>query len=379
MPWHSIRDPDQLGRLLDAVLSIGSDLSLPDVLRRIVDAAVTVVDAKYGALGVLDDGASFLVEFENVGFTPEEVAEIGQLPEGHGILGLLIVDPKPLRLADLTQHPESFGFPPGHPPMRSFLGVPIVIRDRIYGNLYLTEKRSGGEFTDEDEALAIALGRAAAIAIDNARLFARLREVALGEDRDRIAADLHDRVIQRLFATGLGLEGTIPSASPETAARIERAVNDLDETIRQIRSAIFAMQTPRNRGKSLRAEVLGLVSDASRTLGFDPEVWLDGPLDSAVPTEIVVEVISVVSEALANVARHARATTAEVKINVEQDGEVVVTVRDNGVGIADGARSGNGLENLARRAQQHGGAMVIEKTSDSPGTLVTWRVPLTTS
>lgn len=376
MPWHSIRDPDRLGHLIDAVLSIGSDLSLPDVLRRIVETAVDLVDAKYGAVGVLDEGARFLVEFVNVGLTPAEVEEIGELPEGHGILGLLIVEPRPLRLPDLSEHPESFGFPPGHPPMRSFLGVPITIRGRVYGNLYLTEKRSAREFSDEDQALAIALAGAAAIAIDNARLHGRSRELALGEDRDRIAADLHDTVIQRLFATGLALEGSIRLMPPEAAERIERAVNDLDETIRQIRAAIFSLQAPRNRGRSLRGDVLAITSEAARTLGFDPEVWLEGPLDSSVPPEVGVHVVAVVTEALSNVARHARATAAEVRMDIESGSELVLAISDNGCGLGERRTTGNGLGNLVHRAQSLGGSAAVTDRGDGPGTIVTWRVPL---
>src|SRR5439155_26292720 len=177
------------------------------------------------ALGVFDRAGHGLSEFITAGLDPAERAGIGSLPEGHGILGLLILEPKPLRLADLTSHPDSFGFPPHHPPMRSFLGVPITIRDQVFGNLYLTEKQGASEFSEEDEALAIALAGAAAIAIENARLHARVRDLALIEDRERIAADLHDTVIQRLFATGLALEGTMRLASPEVAARLEQAVN----------------------------------------------------------------------------------------------------------------------------------------------------------
>ena len=238
-----VHDPDRLRDLLDAVLGINSDLSLPHVLRHIVEAAVKVIGARYGALGVLSERGDFLSEFVNVGIPPEDVAAIGHLPDGHGILGLLILDARPLRLADLNRHPESYGFPAHHPPMRSFLGVPISVRGQVFGNLYLTEKQSAAEFSDEDEGLAIALARATGVAIENARLHARVRDLTLVEDRERIAADLHDTVIQRLFATGLSLQSTIRRISPpEVAQRVETAITDLDDTIRQIRSTIFGLQ-----------------------------------------------------------------------------------------------------------------------------------------
>lgn len=162
---------DRMRRFLEAVLTIGSDLELETMLRRIVEAAVDLVDARYGALGIVGEDNT-LVEFVPVGLLPSEISEIDHWPEGRGILGLLIDDPRPLRLTDISAHQESSGFPEGHPAMRSFVGVPVRVRDQVLGNLYLTEKRGGGEFTDDDEALLTALGAAAGITIENARLYA---------------------------------------------------------------------------------------------------------------------------------------------------------------------------------------------------------------
>jgi signal transduction histidine kinase len=167
--------------LLDAVLTIGSDLDLASVLQRIVEAAVELVDARYGALGVLNESATGLAEFITVGVDDETHKAIGNLPKGLGLLGALITDARPLRLPDLREHPDRSGFPPNHPPMTSFLGVPIRVRGEVFGNLYLTDKREGEVFTDIDEELALGLAAAAGVAIDNARLFAqvRRREAAL--------------------------------------------------------------------------------------------------------------------------------------------------------------------------------------------------------
>jgi signal transduction histidine kinase len=162
---------ERLSSLLQAVVGIGSDLDLNSTLRRIVIAACHLVEARYGALGVIGADRR-LVEFITDGLTVAEHQAIGVLPTGRGVLGLLIDDPRPVRMADITAHPRSFGFPPNHPPMRSFLGVPIRIRDQVFGNLYLTEKRDGGQFTADDEEIVIALATAAGIAIDNARLYA---------------------------------------------------------------------------------------------------------------------------------------------------------------------------------------------------------------
>ncbi|WP_157406350.1 GAF domain-containing protein, partial [Actinomadura chibensis] len=166
---------DRVHALLEAVVSVGSELDLESVLRRITEAAITLVDARYGALGVIGEEGERLVQFVTVGVGEEEIEAIGHWPEGHGILGLLIREPHPLRLPDLGEHPASSGFPANHPPMRSFLGVPIRVRDEVFGNLYLTEKAGGGEFDQEDEVVVTALATAAGVAIENARLYEETR------------------------------------------------------------------------------------------------------------------------------------------------------------------------------------------------------------
>src|SRR4051794_22322362 len=179
MPFRHIDDPALLKRLLGAVLAMEEELDLEATLRRIVEEATSLVDARYGALGVLDADGRGLAAFITVGLEPEERAAIGPLPQGHGILGLLILEPHPIRLPDLREHPDSYGFPPNHPDMTSFLGVPIHIRGEVFGNLYLTDKRGAPEFSEEDERLVTAMAAAAGIAVDNARLHARLRELTL--------------------------------------------------------------------------------------------------------------------------------------------------------------------------------------------------------
>jgi signal transduction histidine kinase len=376
MPLRHIDDRDRLRQLVQAVLSIGSDVSLPDALRGIVEAAVTLVDARYGALGVLDPSGHHLIEFINVGMTDEQVAAIGPLPEGHGVLGLLILEPEPLRLADLNAHVDSYGFPPHHPPMRSFLGVPIRIRGQVFGNLYLTEKQGAEAFSEEDEGLAIALAGAAAIAVDNARLHARVTDLALIEDRERIAADLHDTVIQRLFATGLALEGAVRLAPPELAERIEAAVGDLDDTIRQIRSAIFALHAPRAPGRGLRAEILALATEASASLGFEPQVRLEGAIDAGVGLQAGDHLLAVLREALSNVVRHAAAGQVTISVLLRPTGALVATVVDDGVGPGGGERpGGRGLANMARRAESLGGSIDICAGGDGRGTTMTWTIP----
>ena len=227
----------EVQQILDAIFAISSDLELPAVLQRIVQVACDQTDAQYGALGVLgavsDDGEILLIEFITEGIDKAGVRRIGHYPRGLGILGLVIHEPQPLRLDDLGAHPDSVGFPDGHPAMRTFLGVPIRIRNEVFGNLYLTEKRGGGPFTATDETLAVALASAAGVAIENARLHERVQELALLHDRERIARDLHDTVIQRLFATGLGLQALSRLVDDVGVAdKVQAAVEDLDATIR---------------------------------------------------------------------------------------------------------------------------------------------------
>lgn len=361
-----------VGRLLDAMLAVAGNLSLPAVLRKIVESACTLAEARYGALGVLGDEAP-LAEFVAVGVDDSTIRAIGHTPEGKGILGRLILDPRPLRLPDLTRHPDSAGFPPGHPPMRSFLGVPIRVRDAVFGNLYLTEKAAGGEFTDEDEHLVVSLAAAAGVAIENVTLHEKLQAVVLLEDRERIARDLHDKVIQRLFATGMALQATERLVlKPEVGLRIQQAVDELDETIREIRATIFALQTPVRR--SLRREVISRTTEAGEILGFEPTVRFEGPVDSVVPEAVGGELLTVLQESLTNAVRHARARRIDVTLAVGAD--VLLRVVDDGVGFDPSqVVRGHGLRNMRMRAEALGGAFTVEARPEG-GTVAEWHAPL---
>ena len=364
----------QLRRLLDAVVGIGGDLSLDVVLHRITETAVELVSARYGALGVLDAEGTSLVEFITVGFTEEQRIRIGELPKGHGILGLLIVDPQPLRLPDLNEHPDSFGFPPGHPPMTSFLGVPIYVHGQVYGNLYLTDKAQGEAFTDVDAELAVGLATAAGVAIDNARLHDRVRELDVLSDRERIARDLHDTVIQRLFATGLSLQGAARLAErPEVRVRIQQAVDDIDETVRQVRSAIFELHTQDSAEHGLRRQLLDVGTEMAQALGYDPMIRFDGPIDSLVGDNTAEQVLAVAREALANTARHAGASRVELTVTAAR-GLLTLVVLDDGAGPG-AATGGRGVGNMRQRAEALGGKFTIGSRAVG-GTELRWSVPL---
>lgn len=380
-------DPKDLRHLLEAIVTVGSELSLPVVLRRIVTAATELVDARYGALGILDETGTGLAEFLHVGMDDEVVRRIGDPPKGMGLLGLLIVDPRPLRLDHIGAHPDQSGFPPGHPPMDTFLGVPIRVRGAVFGNLYLTDKRNGEPFTDVDEELAVGLAAAAGVAVENARLHARVGDLMVVEDRERIARDLHDTVIQRLFATGLSLQGIAARLSDDTvlADRLQTAVDDLDDTVRHIRTTIFELQQARLPGRSVRQEILDLVGEAREGIGFEPVVRFDGPIDLSVPAVVADHLLAVVRESLANATKHAEAGWLEVRLRVTAT-ELVLEVEDDGRGIPDARLAanadedgagleGHGLRNLRERAERMGGSMEVLRPA-AGGTLVVWRVPL---
>lgn len=363
--------------LVESVLTVASDLELSRVLGRIVQAAADLVDAQYAALGVIDETGTELIDFLTVGIGQADSALIGHLPTGHGVLGMLIREPEPLRLTDISRHPESFGFPPNHPPMKSFLGVPVRIHNRVFGNLYLTNKRSSTTFTEVDEEVVVALAAAAAVAIENARLHARVEEMAVVEDRERIARDLHDTVIQRLFAVGLGLQATAQVASGDAGARIEVAVDELDSIIREVRSAIFQLEAP-TATTGLVASVSAVCGEVSRALGFDVKVNFGAGVESLeLPSKMRHSLVSTLREALSNVARHAQATASDVEVVVVGH-DLVLKVSDNGVGIgAFGASFGKGITNASERAKQLGGALMVTNRAVG-GTILEWRVPLTT-
>jgi signal transduction histidine kinase len=531
---------DRLQGLLHATRLITSELSLDAVLERIVAVARNTIDAQYAALGVIGTDGT-LDRFVHTGMDPDTVRAIGHLPEGRGLLGALITDPVPIRLANIADDPRSIGFPPNHPPMSSFLGVPIGGRDGIFGNLYLCN-RLGDEFTADDEEVVRALAATASVAIENARLYEesrrrqawltasvdisrmllaqvtddhdtlaqiaksvqqladadvvsivlpsserdRLRvEVATGdgerelrglqypaggslaqramteghgiivdraelpdgqflhfnhivptgplmtlplrgegvprgaivlgrrpgrhrfaaedlvmaesfanqaavalelfdgradqqrltvlEDRDRIARDLHDHVIQRLFATALSLQAstsTMPKG--ETKERLSRAVDDIDDTIKQIRSTIFDLRENMEPGL-MRQVVVDLIREFSPLLGFTPSLRFVGPVDVVVGAELLGDAEAVLRESLANVLRHAHASCASIAVAASA-AELTITIEDDGRGIPQKGRR-SGLANLTDRAAARGGTMDTSER-DGGGTRIVWRAPI---
>ena len=363
--------------MVDAVLVVERDLSLRVVLETIVKEATALVNARYGALGVIDPSGTYLVDFIVTGITPEEIEEIGELPKGHGLLGTLITNSEPLIIDSIEQSPFKFGFPSNHPQMSTFLGVPITVGERVFGNLYLTDKLVAGGFDREDQILVDYLARAAGIAIENARLHATVAEFALKADRERIARELHDEIIQRLFAIGLSLQATMRSIEEDSVfASVQNAIDDIDEAIKKIRATIFALETSKSRmPSSFRSSVMALLKELHPVLGFEPSVSFTGPIDTLVSNKIATNGLSVIREAISNVAKHARAS--KVDISIEAGSSLTIVVDDNGVGYhPSNSDTSKGVKNLSQRASELGGSVEIGKSTKLRGTRLSFTVPL---
>ncbi|GAA1839257.1 GAF domain-containing sensor histidine kinase [Microlunatus capsulatus] len=534
----------RLQKLVEANHAIVAELSLDGLLRRVVESAREIVGAEFAALGVVGrDG--LLEQFIHCGMDVDVVETIGELPKGRGLLGALLERPEPIRLRALADDPRSSGVPDGHPPIDSFLGVPIRSASSVYGNLYLTNRIGQPEFSAEDQNLVTALAATASIAVENARLHAqsqrrqdwlrasaevshrllasvdegpvlaevatsvrrltgadavaillpaaddpdqlvmevvdgggaegldRLRglrvpvrgsqvqrvmqeersrvlegfeervaaigelgafpairhvvalplqgtgrprgaivavrmvdepfspddleladgfvsqaglaleladartdhhKLAMLEDRARIARDLHDHVVQKLFAAGLTLQGTATMVGDaDLRRRLAGAVDNLDDTIRTIRTSIFELQEPNLPGASVRSRVMRVLGEMTPVLGFAPLLSFDGPLDTVVDESLGHEVEAVLRESLTNAAKHARAGAVAVRL-VTAARTLTLTVADDGVGLRPSARR-SGLSNLRFRAEQRGGRLELERAPEG-GLLVRWSIPL---
>ena len=364
-----------------ATRAITEVLDLESVLQLIVERVRTLVDARYAALGMVD--ASGRIErFLTVGLTSDERAAIGPLPEGHGLLGLIIREGRSFRIPDITAHPESHGFPPHHPPMRSLLGVPILVRGRAVGDLYLTDKRGADAFSEADQRVVEIFARHAGIAIENARLHDRLAAMRVVAERERIGRDLHDGVIQGLYAIGLSLEdieSMIAEQPAEAAELVDRAIDGIHRSIADIREFIMGLR-PGLAGVDLADGIAALVDQLRLGSAIDVEVDTSGTehllhLDDMATGEL----LQLVREALSNVARHSRATRARVTVGARPGG-VTIEIVDNGVGFDPAgiapARH-HGLINLRERAVAAGGRLEID-TRPGSGTRLIVHLPATT-
>ena len=363
----------RLNALSDAVLDIATGKDLKTSLKRLIHNAVLITDCTYGALGSITPDGN-LEDFTYVGMSDETADEIDTFPQGRGLLGHLLKVPQPLRVSVIKDHPSSSGFPKGHPSMSGFLGVPILIREEVYGSLYLTQKRNGQDFTDEDEKLVVVLASAAGIAIDNYRGHIAQNQVGVLAERERIARDLHDLVIQRIFASGISLQsvGSDSSISKESSVKINEVLENLDSTVQQIRTTIFALHNEHPIA-DIRTLILSEVASLSAVAGFQISCSFQGPIDTLIGKELAGQVLPVTRELITNAIRHAEATSIDLVVMANQT-YCEIRVVDNGKGYEPGERK-SGLLNLERRAQARGGEFEILKDENS-GTKTMWRASL---
>jgi signal transduction histidine kinase len=369
MSWRGASgDGDR--RLIEAGMVLASELALDAVLQRIVELAVDLTGARYGALGVLTPDGRSIEEFITVGITPEERAALGDPPTGHGLLGVLTREERPLRIPDIGADPRSVGFPPNHPPMTSLLGARIIGRGTVFGNIYLTDKHGAEMFDEEDERVLVVLATQAAIAVENARLYdeterkgRELQRLQVLEERERIGRELHDGVIQSLFALGMSLQGLASSSSDaEVARRLEAAVEDVDQAIRDLRNYIFGLRPGILADRQLDQALQELTTEFGARSGVVTIVDVDGEAASALASR-AGEVVQLAREALSNASRHGRATTCRVSLRRGAAG-IVLEIDDDGRGFdVDTTTWGMGLRNLRERTESLGGMLEIESTA----------------
>lgn len=365
-----------LEALNKAALAIATELDSEKVLQLIVDTVRTLVGARYAALGIPDVDGS-LGRFIYSGMSREEAAKMPHLPEGLGLLGALIHECETIRVRRISDDPRAVGFPEGHPEMTSFLGVPIIGGDDVLGNLYLTDKIGAEEFSDEDQRLVEMLAAHAAIAIQNAHLYEQVERLAVLEERTRIGMDLHDGVIQSIYAVGLTLESArlvLPEDADDSAQLLESAVEGLNDAIRDIRNFILDLRPRRFRG-DLTEGLSRLIREFQANTMVPVSLTVAPKLDD-LSTAVARSVFLTTQEALANVARHAKATQVELTL-LRSNATITLTIRDNGQGFDAADRAlqvGHGLANMQARAEGLGGVFEI-RSAPGEGTEVMMRVP----
>jgi signal transduction histidine kinase len=362
-------DAQALAAVDEAARAIAGVLGVDDVLQVIVDRVRELVDARYAALGIVGiDGR--IERFITAGIDSRGRALIGAPPRGRGLLGLIIREGRSYRIPSIAHHPDSSGFPPNHPPMTSFLGVPVTAKGVSIGNLYLTDKAGAAAFSAADERLVELFARHAGIAIDNARLHAQAGRLAVAEERDRIGRDLHDGIIQSLYAVGLSLEDVpdlMAEAPDEAAGRVDEAIESINLSIRDIRNFIYGLRPEAVDGTQVLAGLAALAEEVRHGGLVDVTTELEADADPGLDEISGAEVLNLVREALSNAVRHGRAARILLSMTM-LDGVPTLEISDDGVGFdvsRDPGRGHHGLANMRARAAAIGGTIEIRST---PGT-----------
>ena len=370
------RAEQHLAGLDAAVRGIAGVLSAKRVLQLIVDRVRQLADAQYAALGIVD-GEGRITAFITSGISASARERIGDLPRGHGLLGLIVRENASFRIPDLNVDPRRYGFPPHHPEMRSFLGVPVSVRGASVGNLYLTNKLGRAEFSSDDQELVERFALHAGIAIDNARLHEQVQRLAVVEERERIGRDLHDGIIQRIYGVNLSLDDVpelVRTDPDEAARRVDQAIDSLNEAIGAIREFIYVLRPPGSSASELPSSLQALVSEIRLQSSLPVEVHAEDV--PGVPGDDAAELLHIAREALSNVARHAGANRADISLEL-RDGELVMAVSDDGIGFdasVEPVEGHRGLGNIRERATHLGGTLRIV-SAPGLGTRVIITVP----
>lgn len=374
------RQNEELLALHSAGLDVTAALSLDIVLKRVVEQACSLVGAKYGAVSVIDRN-NRIVSFITSGITPEQRAAIGPPPVGHGLLGIVLRQGQTLRLGDLTRHPESSGFPPSHPPMRSLLAVPIPCKGPFLGNLYLTEKKHDDQFTKDDEETLLRFALQAALAIDNAHLHEQVGDLATAQERLRIAHEMHDGLAQVLGYVNTKVQAAEAylkrDKTKEAALQLQELASAARGAYSDVRESIVGLRTLPGPQRSLTEVLEEYLRQWEEMSHVATSLRIDASIQLRPSQEL--QVVRIVQEALTNVRKHARATHAHVELQREQ-GLLCLVIHDDGDGFNAAARARSdfpqfGLATMRERAESIGGTLAIE-SQPGAGTTVRFELPL---
>lgn len=374
------RQNAELLALHSAGLDVTADLSRDVVLKKVVEQARNLVGAKYGALSVVDHDNRIL-SFITAGISTEERERIGPPPVGHGLLGIVLRDGQHLRLQNLTEHAQSHGFPPHHPPMRSLLAVPVPCKGPFLGNLYLTEKHDQAEFTSDDEETLIRFALQAALAIDNAYLHEQVADLAIAQERLRIAHEMHDGLAQILGYVNTKVQAAEMYLKRDKAEEAGLQLRELASAARQaysdVRESIIGLRTLPGPRRSLIDVLKEYTQRWEEMSGVSSSLSIEGRVHLRASQEL--QLVRIVQEALTNVRKHARASHARIDIR-QSDGLLVATIADDGVGFNAAARARGefpqfGLSTMRERAESIGGTLTID-SAPGAGTKVQFELPV---
>jgi signal transduction histidine kinase len=356
-----------------ALIDVVSKLDMDETLSLLADHARNLTRSRYAAIGVLDpEGREKLLDFVTSGIEDADRHRIGALPSGHGLLGAVISSRSPISSDAIADDPRSVGFPNHHPPMHRFLGVPIITNEQVFGNIYVTDRLDNKPYDEIDLAILETLATGAAAVINNLLLRQALSRAQVEDDRARIARELHDDIVQRLFAVGLQLQAALPGLEDSRAQTfVQQAIGDLDAAIAEIRTTIFELEEA--RGDSPRAAILDLVSRLCVIANLAHHVIFSGPVDTILTDTTKTLALNVIRELVTNIIKHARAN--EVRLDVTVSDSLTIIATDDGIGIHNGPHAGHGLKNLATKAASNGGTF---STVASPlgGSRATFWIPL---